>query len=137
MYWDFLHLTAPFHRAAVDSLYQVIVRVDYVSIEMQKKNNTRFVWQLWEMPYLDRQDRICGFLDIEENENTDKFYRRYFILDTNSNFLYWYMDNPQVITYYNLSISYLKDEAAYIVCHGNKSFSLYQWYGLLHYATWF
>lgn len=47
------------------------------------------------MPYLDRQDRICGFLDIEENENTDKFYRRYFILDTSSNFLYWYMDNPQ------------------------------------------
>ncbi|XP_041957224.1 pleckstrin homology domain-containing family A member 2 isoform X2 [Alosa sapidissima] len=47
------------------------------------------------MPYLDRQNRICGFLDIEENENSDKFYRRYFILDTSSNFLYWYMDNPQ------------------------------------------
>ncbi|XP_012691387.2 pleckstrin homology domain-containing family A member 2 [Clupea harengus] len=47
------------------------------------------------MPYLDRQDRICGFLDIEENENSDKFYRRYLILDTSSNFLYWYMDNPQ------------------------------------------
>lgn len=56
------------------------------------------------MPYLDRQDRICGFLDIEENENTDKFYRRYFILDTSSNFLDWYMDNPQVITYNNLPI---------------------------------
>ncbi|KAL2092834.1 hypothetical protein ACEWY4_012632 [Coilia grayii] len=47
------------------------------------------------MPYLDRQNRICGFLDIEENENSDKFYRRYFILDTSSNFLLWYMDNPQ------------------------------------------
>ncbi|XP_063051658.1 pleckstrin homology domain-containing family A member 2 isoform X2 [Engraulis encrasicolus] len=47
------------------------------------------------MPYLDRQNRICGFLDIEENENTDKFYRRYFILDTHTNFLLWYMDNPQ------------------------------------------
>ncbi|XP_030644925.1 pleckstrin homology domain-containing family A member 2 [Chanos chanos] len=47
------------------------------------------------MPYLDRQNRICGFLDIEENENSDRFYRRYFILDTHNNFLYWYMDNPQ------------------------------------------
>lgn len=55
------------------------------------------------MPYLDRQDRICGFLDIEENENSDKFYRRYLILDTSSNFLYWYMDNPQVIKHLHLS----------------------------------
>ncbi|XP_051524602.1 pleckstrin homology domain-containing family A member 2-like isoform X2 [Myxocyprinus asiaticus] len=47
------------------------------------------------MPYLDRQNRTCGFLDIEENENSDKFYRRYFILDTQNNFLLWYMDNPQ------------------------------------------
>uniref|UniRef100_A0A672NCP6 Pleckstrin homology domain-containing family A member 2-like n=1 Tax=Sinocyclocheilus grahami TaxID=75366 RepID=A0A672NCP6_SINGR len=47
------------------------------------------------MPYLDRQNRTCGFLDIEENENSDKFYRRYFILDTRENFLLWYMDNPQ------------------------------------------
>ncbi|XP_016390009.1 pleckstrin homology domain-containing family A member 2 [Sinocyclocheilus rhinocerous] len=47
------------------------------------------------MPYLDRQNRTCGFLDIEENENSDKFYRRYFILDTHENFLLWYMDNPQ------------------------------------------
>ncbi|XP_061117324.1 pleckstrin homology domain-containing family A member 2 isoform X2 [Conger conger] len=48
------------------------------------------------MPYVDRQNRICGFLDIEENENSNKFQRRYFILDTQSNFLLWYMDNPQV-----------------------------------------
>ncbi|XP_051758467.1 pleckstrin homology domain-containing family A member 2 [Ctenopharyngodon idella] len=47
------------------------------------------------MPYLDRQNRTCGFLDIEENENSDRFYRRYFILDTHENFLLWYMDNPQ------------------------------------------
>ncbi|XP_051508714.1 pleckstrin homology domain-containing family A member 2-like isoform X2 [Myxocyprinus asiaticus] len=51
--------------------------------------------RIWDMPYLDRQNRTCGFLDIEENENSDKFYRRYFILDTDKNFLLWYMDNPQ------------------------------------------
>ncbi|GAA6067174.1 pleckstrin homology domain-containing family A member 2, partial [Tachysurus ichikawai] len=47
------------------------------------------------MPYLDRHSRICGFLDIEENENSGRFYRRYFILDTPRNSLVWYMDNPQ------------------------------------------
>lgn len=47
------------------------------------------------MPYVDRQNRICGFLDIEENENSGKFLRRYFILDTQANHLLWYMDNPQ------------------------------------------
>lgn len=48
------------------------------------------------MPYVDRQNRICGFLDIEENENSGKFLRRYFILDTKEGSLVWYMDNPQV-----------------------------------------
>lgn len=48
------------------------------------------------MPYVDRQNRICGFLDIEDNENSGKFLRRYFILDTQANCLLWYMDNPQV-----------------------------------------
>ncbi|KPP74189.1 pleckstrin-like domain-containing family A member 2-like [Scleropages formosus] len=48
------------------------------------------------MPYVDRQNRICGFLDIEENESSNKFQRRYFILDTQGNLLLWYMDNPQV-----------------------------------------
>lgn len=48
------------------------------------------------MPYVDRQNRICGFLDIEENESSGKFLRRYFILDTQANCLLWYMDNPQV-----------------------------------------
>ncbi|XP_014013835.1 pleckstrin homology domain-containing family A member 1 isoform X3 [Salmo salar] len=47
------------------------------------------------MPYVDRQNRICGFLDIEENENSGKFLRRYFILDTKEGSLVWYMDNPQ------------------------------------------
>uniref|UniRef100_A0A3B3R5B5 Pleckstrin homology domain containing A1 n=1 Tax=Paramormyrops kingsleyae TaxID=1676925 RepID=A0A3B3R5B5_9TELE len=48
------------------------------------------------MPYVDRQNRICGFLDIEENENSGKFLRRYFILDSCEGSLVWYMDNPQV-----------------------------------------
>ncbi|XP_041426433.1 pleckstrin homology domain containing A1 S homeolog isoform X1 [Xenopus laevis] len=47
------------------------------------------------MPYVDRQNRNCGFLDIEEHENSGKFLRRYFILDTSENSLLWYMDNPQ------------------------------------------
>lgn len=47
------------------------------------------------MPYLDRLNRVCGFLDIEEKENSGRFQRRYFILDTQENALLWYMDNPQ------------------------------------------
>ncbi|XP_040922554.1 pleckstrin homology domain-containing family A member 1 isoform X2 [Toxotes jaculatrix] len=47
------------------------------------------------MPYVDRQNRICGFLDIEENESSGRFLRRYFILDTQHGSLLWYMDNPQ------------------------------------------
>ncbi|KAL0964488.1 hypothetical protein UPYG_G00324500 [Umbra pygmaea] len=47
------------------------------------------------MPYVDRQNRICGFLDIEENESSGKFLRRYVILDTMLGSLVWYMDNPQ------------------------------------------
>ncbi|XP_061084344.1 pleckstrin homology domain-containing family A member 1-like isoform X2 [Conger conger] len=47
------------------------------------------------MPYVDRQNRICGFLDIEEKENSGRFQRRYFILDTQEGNLVWYMDNPQ------------------------------------------
>ncbi|XP_028982881.1 pleckstrin homology domain-containing family A member 1-like isoform X5 [Betta splendens] len=47
------------------------------------------------MPYVDRQNRICGFLDIEENESSGKFLRRYFILDTQKGSLVWFMDNPQ------------------------------------------
>uniref|UniRef100_A0A8B9KY97 Pleckstrin homology domain containing, family A (phosphoinositide binding specific) member 1a n=1 Tax=Astyanax mexicanus TaxID=7994 RepID=A0A8B9KY97_ASTMX len=47
------------------------------------------------MPYVDRQNRICGFLDIEELESSGKFLRRYFLLDTQQGNLFWYMDNPQ------------------------------------------
>uniref|UniRef100_A0A3Q3JDW8 PH domain-containing protein n=1 Tax=Monopterus albus TaxID=43700 RepID=A0A3Q3JDW8_MONAL len=47
------------------------------------------------MPYLDRLNRVCGFLDIEEKENSCRFQRRYFILDIQGNALLWYMDNPQ------------------------------------------
>ncbi|KAM8973145.1 pleckstrin homology domain-containing family A member 2 [Pelodytes ibericus] len=46
------------------------------------------------MPYMDRQNRTCGFLDIEDGES-GKFLRRYFILDTQVDYLLWYMDNPQ------------------------------------------
>ncbi|KAF6715216.1 Pleckstrin homology domain-containing family A member 1 [Oryzias melastigma] len=48
------------------------------------------------MPYVDRQNRICGFLDVEEDENSGRFLRRYFILDTQQGCLLWYTDNPQV-----------------------------------------
>ncbi|CAB1319861.1 unnamed protein product [Coregonus sp. 'balchen'] len=44
---------------------------------------------------MDRQNRVCGFLDIEEKEGSSRFQRRYFILDTQRNTLLWYMDNPQ------------------------------------------
>ncbi|KAM6964789.1 pleckstrin homology domain-containing family A member 2 [Aplochiton taeniatus] len=47
------------------------------------------------MPYMDRLNRVCGFLDIEVKENSGRFQRRYFILDTQGNALLWYMDNPQ------------------------------------------
>ncbi|XP_034049515.1 pleckstrin homology domain-containing family A member 1-like isoform X1 [Thalassophryne amazonica] len=47
------------------------------------------------MPYVDRHNHICGFLDIEEQENSGRFLRRYFILDTEDGRLLWYMDNPQ------------------------------------------
>lgn len=49
------------------------------------------------MPYVDRLKRVCGFLDVEEKENSCRFQRRYFILDTQENVLLWYMDNPQVL----------------------------------------
>ncbi|XP_040293975.1 pleckstrin homology domain-containing family A member 1 isoform X2 [Bufo bufo] len=60
------------------------------------------------MPYVDRQNRICGFLDIEEHENSGKFLRRYFILDTSQNGLLWYMDNPQNLPAGSPSVGCLK-----------------------------
>ncbi|XP_056286399.1 pleckstrin homology domain-containing family A member 1-like [Pseudoliparis swirei] len=47
------------------------------------------------MPYVDRQNRVCGFLDIEEQEDSGRFLRRYFLLDTQQGGLLWFMDNPQ------------------------------------------
>ncbi|XP_002742356.1 pleckstrin homology domain-containing family A member 1-like [Saccoglossus kowalevskii] len=46
------------------------------------------------MPYTDRQNRVCGYLDIEENENSGKFFRRYFMLEPRTSQLFYYMDNP-------------------------------------------
>ncbi|XP_073541456.1 pleckstrin homology domain-containing family A member 1 isoform X1 [Phyllobates terribilis] len=60
------------------------------------------------MPYVDRQNRICGFLDVEEHENSGKFLRRYFILDTSQNSLLWYMDNPQNLPAGSPSVGCLK-----------------------------
>ncbi|XP_052466765.1 pleckstrin homology domain-containing family A member 1 isoform X3 [Carassius gibelio] len=60
------------------------------------------------MPYVDRQNRICGFLDIEELENSGKFLRRYFILDTLEGSLVWYMDNPQNLPEGTSSVGSLK-----------------------------
>ncbi|KAK2192876.1 hypothetical protein NP493_21g07026 [Ridgeia piscesae] len=47
------------------------------------------------MPYRDRYQRWCGFLDLEENEVSSHFVRRYFILDTASSTFKYFMDNPQ------------------------------------------
>ncbi|XP_077406134.1 pleckstrin homology domain-containing family A member 1-like [Vanacampus margaritifer] len=47
------------------------------------------------MPYVDRHNRICGFLDIEQAEGSGKFLRRYFVLGAQRDSLVWYMDNPQ------------------------------------------
>ncbi|XP_015246387.1 PREDICTED: pleckstrin homology domain-containing family A member 1 isoform X2 [Cyprinodon variegatus] len=60
------------------------------------------------MPYVDRQNRICGFLDIEENENSGRFLRRYFILDTEQGNLLWFMDNPQNLPKGADSVGFLK-----------------------------
>ncbi|XP_029645641.1 pleckstrin homology domain-containing family A member 2 isoform X2 [Octopus sinensis] len=46
------------------------------------------------MPYEDQYGRTCGFLNIEEDENTGVFKRRYFLLDSNTNKLHYFKDNP-------------------------------------------
>ncbi|KAJ3604075.1 hypothetical protein NHX12_028816 [Muraenolepis orangiensis] len=60
------------------------------------------------MPYVDRLNRVCGFLDLEEAESSSRFLRRYFILDTQSNALLWYMDNPQNLPRGACSVGSLK-----------------------------
>lgn len=48
------------------------------------------------MPYKDRLQRFCGYLDVEEEEGCGNYVRRYFILDTVKQYLMYYMDNPLV-----------------------------------------
>ncbi|XP_072522885.1 pleckstrin homology domain-containing family A member 1 isoform X1 [Salminus brasiliensis] len=111
------------------------------------------------MPYVDRQNRICGFLDIEENENSGKFLRRYFILDTLEGSLVWYMDNPQNLpegTAYvgSLKLTYIskvsdatklrpKAEFCFVINAGMRKFylqandkqDLVEWIAVLNNAT--
>uniref|UniRef100_A0A3B4AEZ5 PH domain-containing protein n=1 Tax=Periophthalmus magnuspinnatus TaxID=409849 RepID=A0A3B4AEZ5_9GOBI len=81
------------------------------------------------MPYVDRQNRICGFLDIEENENSGKFLRRYFILDTQQGSLVWFMDNPQVEYMLQMEVSDAtklrpKAEFCFVINAGMRKFFL-------------
>ncbi|XP_030631549.1 pleckstrin homology domain-containing family A member 1 isoform X4 [Chanos chanos] len=111
------------------------------------------------MPYVDRQNRICGFLDIEENENSGKFLRRYFILDTAEGSLVWYMDNPQNLPkgapiVGSLKLTYIskvsdatklrpKAEFCFVINAGMRKFylqandqqDLVEWVGVLNNAT--
>ncbi|XP_058649498.1 pleckstrin homology domain-containing family A member 1 isoform X4 [Onychostoma macrolepis] len=111
------------------------------------------------MPYVDRQNRICGFLDIEELESSGKFLRRYFILDTLEGSLVWYMDNPQNLpegTSYvgSLKLSYIskvsdatklrpKAEFCFVINAGMRKFylqandkqDLVEWVSALNNAT--
>lgn len=47
------------------------------------------------MPYKDKYGRVCGFLNVEDKENSGKFLRRYFLLDEKKSRLYYYKDNPE------------------------------------------
>uniref|UniRef100_H2T5A7 Pleckstrin homology domain containing A1 n=1 Tax=Takifugu rubripes TaxID=31033 RepID=H2T5A7_TAKRU len=105
------------------------------------------------MPYVDRQNRICGFLDIEENESSGRFLRRYFILDTEQGSLLWYMDNPQLDS--SLTFSLLlnqvsdatkvrpKAEFCFVINAGMRKFylqandqqDLVEWISVLNKAT--
>lgn len=48
------------------------------------------------MPYVDRQGRTCGFMDFEEQDQSGRFFRRYFMIDQEKGIFAWYMDNPSV-----------------------------------------
>nr|XP_046233337.1 pleckstrin homology domain-containing family A member 1 isoform X2 [Scatophagus argus] len=111
------------------------------------------------MPYVDRQNRFCGFLDIEENEGSGKFLRRYFILDTQQGSLLWYMDNPQNLPQGaervgSLSLTYIskvsdatklrpKAEFCFVINAGMRKFylqandqqDLVEWISVLNNAT--
>uniref|UniRef100_A0A3Q3W3X4 PH domain-containing protein n=1 Tax=Mola mola TaxID=94237 RepID=A0A3Q3W3X4_MOLML len=100
------------------------------------------------MPYVDRQNRICGFLDIEENESSGRFLRRYFILDTQQGSLLWYMDNPQVSSLSLIQVSDAtklrpKAEFCFVINAGMRKFylqandqqDLVEWISVLNKAT--
>uniref|UniRef100_A0A671XT93 Pleckstrin homology domain containing A1 n=1 Tax=Sparus aurata TaxID=8175 RepID=A0A671XT93_SPAAU len=100
------------------------------------------------MPYVDRQNRICGFLDIEENESSGRFLRRYFILDTQQGNLLWYMDNPQVRLCVCVCVSDAtklrpKAEFCFVINAGMRKFylqandqqDLVEWISVLNNAT--
>lgn len=111
------------------------------------------------MPYVDRLNRICGFLDIEEQENSGRFYRRYFLLDPGQGRLLWYMDNPQNLPkgaehVGSLNISYIsmvsdasklrpKAEFCFVINAGMRKFylqandqqDLVEWISVLNNAT--
>ncbi|XP_014674042.1 PREDICTED: pleckstrin homology domain-containing family A member 1-like, partial [Priapulus caudatus] len=46
------------------------------------------------MPYKDRLQRWCGYMDVEEEEDSGNFVCRYFILDPVKQYLMYYADNP-------------------------------------------
>eukprot|EP00057_Strongylocentrotus_purpuratus_P028391 XP_011682865.1 PREDICTED: pleckstrin homology domain-containing family A member 1 isoform X4 [Strongylocentrotus purpuratus] len=46
------------------------------------------------MPYLDVQGRICGFMNFEQDEESGRFFRRYFVISLEDDCILCYMDNP-------------------------------------------
>ncbi|XP_061611386.1 pleckstrin homology domain-containing family A member 1-like isoform X6 [Phyllopteryx taeniolatus] len=111
------------------------------------------------MPYVDRHNRICGFLDIEETEGSGKFLRRYFVLGAQGHSLLWYMDNPQNLpegspNVGSLKLSYIskvsdaaklrpKAEFCFVINAGMRKFylqandqqDLVEWIAVLNNAT--
>lgn len=55
------------------------------------------------MPYMDKRGRLCGFLNVEEKENSGRFSRRYFILSTKDGKFQYFMDNPLNLPHNNRS----------------------------------
>ena len=48
------------------------------------------------MVYRNKLGQVCGFLNIEEEENSGSFIRRYFVLNHSGARLVYYRDNPIV-----------------------------------------
>lgn len=46
------------------------------------------------MPYLDIQGRTCGFMNFEQDEESGRFFRRYFVISLEDDCIMCYMDNP-------------------------------------------